>query len=81
MNNEEIIELQKELDTKKYIESELAKRDLSGYMNFCENCAFQKQINETYICNLNRKDIEDNCVCAKNQLRNSKPKKNIRKNK
>ena len=66
--------LQKELDDKKYIQSEIAKQDLSGEMPYCKNCAFQRANAEKTrnICNLDRKPIVENQVCAKNKVRNGK---------
>lgn len=66
--------LQKELDKTKYIQSEIAKQDLSGEMPYCKNCAFQRANAEKTrnICNLDRKPIVENQVCAKNKVRNGK---------
>ena len=66
--------LQKELDKTKYIQSEIAKQDLSGEMPCCKNCAFQRANAEKTrnICNLDRKSIVENQVCAKNKVRNGK---------
>ena len=66
--------LQKELDKTKYIQSEIAKQDLSGEMPYCKNCAFQRANEEATrkICNLDRRAIVENQVCAKNKVRNGK---------
>ncbi len=67
----ELAILQKELDEKKYRQSELAKTDLSGRMEYCKDCSFN-----TYdvrvdhmICNLDSKSRAENIVCAKNKVR------------
>lgn len=36
------VELQKALDKRKYIKSEKQKRDLSGFMDYCEYCNMRK---------------------------------------
>ena len=66
--------LQEELDKNKYIESQIAKQDLSGEMPCCKNCAFQRANAEKTrnICNLDRRAIVENQVCAKNKVRNGK---------
>lgn len=72
MEDIKLIEMQKKLDEKKYLESEIANQDLGGLMDFCKNCVFQKMESNAgrIICNLNRKAIEANYVCAKNYFRN-----------
>lgn len=73
MSNEELINLQNQLDEKKYLESEIAKIDLGGLMSYCDNCAFKRMDIEKNrcICNLDRKSVEINCVCARNYIRNN----------
>lgn len=61
----ELNELQKQLDKKKYFESEIAKRDLSGKMFYCEGCNFRYFAD----CQLTHETRVANCVCAKQELR------------
>ena len=62
---------QKELDQKKYLQSQTARTDLSGLMAYCENCDFRKLDveNNRLICNLDTVSREVNQVCAKNYYR------------
>ena len=78
-------ELQNKLDTQKYYQSATARQDLSGRMDYCKNCYFQKFDNEKgyVICNLDEKSKVENQVCAKNYRRNnseSKPKTTRKRN-
>lgn len=79
----ELTELQKQLDETKYFQSQTAKQDLGGRMEYCENCYFQKfDSNKGHlICNLDESSKVSNYVCAKNYLRrkdNGKTKQNTR---
>lgn len=68
---EEIRLLQDKLDTKKYYQSEIARQDLSGLMEYCEDCTF-RQINlETNknTCILDHSARVANHICAKNYMR------------
>lgn len=64
--------LQKELDKTKYIQSEIAKQDLSGKMPYCKNCAFQRcNLERTRnTCHLDRQMVVEYQVCARNKVRN-----------
>ena len=64
--------LQQQLDNQKYFQSAIVKQDLSGLMEYCENCAFKKMNTEMgrFICNLDYKSVLENKVCAKNLRRN-----------
>lgn len=66
--------LQKELDEKKYRQSEIARQDLAGRMEYCKNCTFNiyDAKVERMICNLDHLSRTENCVCAKNKIRNTK---------
>ena len=71
MNDEQLRQLQKELDEKKHRQSEIAKQDLGGRMEYCKDCYFLKFDTEKQhlICNLDQISKEINSVCAKNHLR------------
>lgn len=62
---------QKELDEKKYFQSQTARQDLSGLMEYCDNCDFRlfSQEKQRLICNLDSKSREENKVCEKNYRR------------
>lgn len=66
--------VQEELDTSKYYLSESLQQDMSGEMFYCKGCDFQKADQEKgrCFCNLDRKSIVDNLVCAKNYIRSKK---------
>ena len=68
---EKIIELQKKLDEKKYLQSQTARQDLGGRMLYCKTCYFLKFDQEKghLICNLDNNSRVENQVCAKNYLR------------
>ena len=72
MTDNELKELQKELDTKKYYQSSTAQQDLSGMMDYCDKCFFKRRDseNENFRCTLDRISVETNQVCAKNYMRN-----------
>lgn len=63
--------VQNDLDTSKYYLSESLQQDMSGEMYYCKGCDFQKADQEKCrcFCNLDRKSIVDNLVCAKNYIR------------
>ena len=71
MNDEQLRQLQKELDEKKHRQSEIAKQDLGGRMEYCKDCYFLKFDTEKQhlICNLDQNSKEINSVCAKNYVR------------
>lgn len=71
MNDEQLRQLQKELNKKKYLQSQTARQDLSGRMEYCTDCYFVKFDTEKkhLICNLDQSSIDANQVCAKNYLR------------
>lgn len=66
--------LQKELDEKKYRQSETARQDLAGRMEYCKGCSFNIfDIEKQYmVCNLDHISRTENCVCAKNKVRLNK---------
>lgn len=62
-SNMKLEELQNKLDEKKYLESEIAKQDLSGKMEYCKKCAFcYKRFAQ---CTLSHQSRLANCVCAR----------------
>lgn len=61
----ELQELQKQLDEKKYFESQIAKQDLSGKMFYCEDCIFRHYAD----CQLIQESRVVNCVCARQENR------------
>lgn len=61
----ELNELQKQLDEKKYLESEIARRDLSGKMSYCEGCSFRHFAD----CQLTHESRIANNVCARQELK------------
>ena len=71
VNDEQLRQIQKELDDKKYIQSQTARQDLSGRMPYCSDCYFLKFDTEKkhLICDLDQNSRAINCVCAKNHLR------------
>lgn len=71
MNEQELKNKQKELDEKKYRQSEIAKQDLAGRMEYCDGCYFVKFDHEKghVICNLDERSKIENQVCAKNYVR------------
>lgn len=71
MNELELKKIQQELDTKKYLQSQTARQDLSGRMPYCTDCYFLKFDTEKkhLVCNLDEKSKVDNQVCAKNYTR------------
>ena len=71
MNELELENLQKELDEKKYLQSQTARQDLGGRMSYCTDCYFLKfDIEKQHlICNLDEPTRVLNCVCAKNHVR------------
>jgi hypothetical protein len=71
MNELELINLQKKLDEKKYIQSQTARQDLGGRMSYCKECYFLKFDTEKkhLICNLDESSRVANQVCAKNLRR------------
>ena len=68
MNELELKNLQKQLDEKKYLQSQTARQDLGGRMPYCTNCYFLKFDTEKMhlICNLDESSRVANQVCAKN---------------
>ena len=70
MNELELKELQKELDSEKYCTSEASGFDRSGNMEWCDNCLFQ---NRAYkVCDLTHESRTANMVCARNKSREAK---------
>lgn len=71
MNELEFQNLQKELDEKKYLQSQTARQDLGGRMSYCTDCYFLKFDTEKkhLICNLDESSRVANQVCAKNYIR------------
>ena len=74
MVDAELAILQKELDEKKYRQSELARQDLAGRMEYCNGCSFNVfDIQEQHmVCDLDHTSRTENCVCAKNKVRLNK---------
>lgn len=77
MVDAELAILQKELDEKKYRQSELAKTDLSGRMDYCKDCTFNQfditvQHNK---CFLDSRSRAENLVCAKNKVKQTRQMK------
>lgn len=62
----ELNELQKQLDEKKYFESQVARQDLSGKMFYCETCIFKSK---EQTCELTNESRVANCVCARQEQR------------
>lgn len=54
-------ERQKTLDKQKYVESQKAKKDLSGKMVYCEFCDTEKDC----VCRHDQEERESKCLCAK----------------
>lgn len=71
MVNAELAILQKELDEKKYRQSELARTDLSGRMDYCNGCTFNvfDMQEQHMVCDLDNVSREANLVCAKNRCK------------
>lgn len=67
VDNEMLKPIQKELDEKKYYESEIARQDLSGKMEYCKYCTVCYQSFRQ--CPLDQHTRETNCVCAKAELK------------
>ena len=74
MVDAELAILQKELDDKKYFQSNTARQDLAGRMEYCNGCSFNVfDIEKQHmICNLDHQSRTENCVCAKSKVRNIK---------
>lgn len=62
------LQVQKELDEEKWVDSEKAKTDLSGAMDYCDYCSKQ------YIggCSAIQLDRVMDCLCAKAYNRSRK---------
>lgn len=71
MNDLQLEKLQSELDKKKYLQSQTARQDLGGRMEYCKDCYFLKFDTEKkhLICNLDENSRVANQVCAKNYER------------
>ena len=71
MVDAELAILQKELDEKKYRQSELAKTDLSGRMDYCNGCTFNvfDMQEQHMVCDLDDVSRAANLVCAKNKVK------------
>ena len=55
-------ERQKQLDKRKWIESEKEGYDKGGYMSYCDHCLWQ----DSWLnCTANQEDRVDNELCAK----------------
>ena len=63
MTEEEYKLKQHELDELKYYESQIARQDLSGKMNYCKECQCCYQFFRQ--CQLGQESREKNFVCAK----------------
>ena len=65
----ELKALQEQLDLKKYNESRLAERDLSGRMSYCEGCFCQSVSPDGgYYCAALQEEREKYLLCARNVL-------------
>lgn len=75
ITDEELNLLQKQLDEKKYRQSEIGRVDLSGKMEYCKCCNLCYQHFKQ--CQLDQSSREANQVCAKAELKRlSKEKQN-----
>lgn len=63
---EDLEKLQKELDEKKWLESEIAHQDLSGKMFYCNYCPFRDSYLK--VCGLPTAEIQKYSQCAKMEL-------------
>lgn len=77
MNREEIKELQKELDARKYTSSCLAKCDMSGKMDYCKGCFYKE---DSPICSLEHEQRLSCTTCAMNYIRLKEVKQSAKKN-
>ena len=58
-------ERQKWLDKRKWVDSELVKRDMSGEYLHCDYCKHQKFIrSDKHECTASQQEREINCLCA-----------------
>lgn len=71
MVDAELAILQKELDDKKYFQSNTARQDLAGRMEYCKGCSFNVfNVEKNHmICNLDHQSRTENCACAKNKIK------------
>lgn len=63
---EDLKELQKELDEKKWLDSENTKKDLTGKMPYCNYCPFQD--NYLKICSATEQFVIDASQCARMEI-------------
>ncbi len=68
-----LVELQKKLDEKKWFESQIARQDLGGKMFYCEGCPFRNSYLK--ICATTQQEREQSCMCAKMELKRKEPEK------
>lgn len=67
MNDKLLKEKQEILNKEKYFKSQEVGCDMSGCMDWCNNCIFQNIIFKK--CDLNHESREINTVCARHTLR------------
>lgn len=57
-------ERQKNLEKKKWLESEKACQDLSGKMPYCKNCYYRGMNYDAIVCLASQNKRETECLCA-----------------
>lgn len=67
--------LQQELDKKKWLESEIARQDLTGKMFYCNVCPYQDKYLK--ICTATEQFVRETSQCAKMELKRKEPEKLI----
>lgn len=72
---EDLKQLQKQLDEKKWLESEIARQDLTGKMFYCNVCPYQDKYLK--ICTATEQFIMENSQCARMELKRKEPEKLI----
>ena len=72
MEENELRELQKKFDEKKWLESEIAHQDLTGKMFSCNICPYQDKYLK--ICTATEQFVRETSQCAKMELERKKPK-------
>ena len=78
MNREEIKELQKELDLRKYTSSCLARCDMSGKVDYCKGCIFR---NDKHECEIPHEVRSNYKVCERQFFKLEKEvKQSVKKN-
>ena len=73
MEENELRELQKQLEEKKWLESEIARQDLTGKMFYCNVCPYQDKYLK--ICTATDQFVRETSQCAKMELERTKPTK------